>query len=145
MYYSTAFSLLAIVSTANAMDMPGMSSGSNSGSMGAMMIPYLHFTGGDYLYFAGIAPTSNGAIAGACIALVVLAILERAVAGARGVLALKLAERRRNMAAQKQEASLVGPGLETPAVEKNKSDITCTPGSTIRSSPMSDLRPLPPQ
>jgi hypothetical protein len=57
------------------------------------MIPYLHFTGGDYLFFAGLAPTSNGAIAGACIVLVILAILERAVAGARGIFALKVADR----------------------------------------------------
>jgi copper transporter 1 len=58
-----------------------------------MMIPYLHFTGGDYLFFVGLAPTSKGAIAGACIVLVILSILERAVAGARGIFALKVIDR----------------------------------------------------
>ncbi|KAF8499180.1 copper transporter [Russula emetica] len=42
-----------------------------------MNTPYLHFVGGDYLYFKSWHPSSHGAIAGASIALVVLAILER--------------------------------------------------------------------
>ncbi|KAG8691908.1 hypothetical protein FRC11_005701 [Ceratobasidium sp. 423] len=68
------------------MDMNGSSTSSSSETM-MMMIPYLHFTGGDYLFFSAVAPTSKGAIAGACIVLAVLAILERAVAGARGIFA----------------------------------------------------------
>jgi solute carrier family 31 (copper transporter), member 1 len=42
-----------------------------------MTIPYLHFTGGDYLYFKSWHPSSHGALAGASIALIILAILER--------------------------------------------------------------------
>jgi len=42
-----------------------------------MTTPYFHFTGGDYLYFKSWHPSSHGAIAGASIALVILAILER--------------------------------------------------------------------
>jgi solute carrier family 31 (copper transporter), member 1 len=57
------------------------------GSMGSLapmtMVPYLHITGGDYLFFESWRPYSNGAIAGACIALVVLAIFERFVGGMR--------------------------------------------------------------
>lgn len=93
MHYSTAtyvLSALSYISIAKAMDMPDSSSSSSSESM---MIPYLHFTGGDYLFFVGVAPTSSGAIAGACIALVVLAILERVVAAARGIFTLKVLDR----------------------------------------------------
>ncbi|KAH8998729.1 Ctr copper transporter [Lactarius hatsudake] len=51
-----------------------------------MMTPYLHFTGGDNLFFKSWHPSSNGAIAGASIALVVLAISERLLFSIRGVL-----------------------------------------------------------
>ena len=51
-----------------------------------MMVPYLHFTGGDNLFFQSWHPTSSGAIAGACIGLVFLALLDRWVAAARNVL-----------------------------------------------------------
>jgi solute carrier family 31 (copper transporter), member 1 len=42
-----------------------------------MMKNYLHFTGGDNLLFQTWHPTSSGALAGACIGLVVVALLER--------------------------------------------------------------------
>jgi solute carrier family 31 (copper transporter), member 1 len=51
-----------------------------------MMMPWLHFTGGDYLFFRSWHPTSSGAIAGACIGLVLLAIFERWVTASRYVL-----------------------------------------------------------
>jgi len=51
--------------------------GNTNSSEMVMMTPYLHFTGGDYLYFKSWQPSSHGAIAGASIALLVLAILER--------------------------------------------------------------------
>ncbi|KAG8695731.1 hypothetical protein FRC09_008969 [Ceratobasidium sp. 395] len=146
MYHLMAFTLLVmglLAQSTNAMDMPGMSGSSSSEFSGAMMIPYLHFTGGDYLYFAGIAPTSKGAIAGACIALVFLAILERAVAGARGIFELKLAERKRILAVRKQDTPPAESGLEAPVVGKDGGDITSTPGSTLRSSPTFSLQPLP--
>jgi len=44
---------------------------------------YLHFTGGDNLFFKSLHPSSNGAIAGACLCLVALALLERFVNGTR--------------------------------------------------------------
>ncbi|KAF8971571.1 Ctr copper transporter, partial [Flammula alnicola] len=50
------------------------------------MIPYLHFTGGDFLYFRAWHPTSGGAIAGACIGLVMLALFERWLGAARRAL-----------------------------------------------------------
>lgn len=63
-----------------------MSSGSTNSTMQTMMVPWLHFTGGDNLFFKSIHPSSKGAIAGACIVLVVLALFERWVAAMRGVL-----------------------------------------------------------
>lgn len=60
-----------------------------------MMTPYLHFTtdSGDPLWFAAWAPVSNGAIAGACIGLVALAMFERLLNGIRGVLVQEWAVR----------------------------------------------------
>ena len=63
------------------------SDGSNgNGSMMVMMMPWLHFTGGDYLFFRSWHPTSAGAIAGACIGLALLAIFDRWIAASRNVL-----------------------------------------------------------
>ncbi|KAF8761724.1 Ctr copper transporter family [Rhizoctonia solani] len=84
-------SLVFLVSGVQAMDMSGSSSSSSSGAM-AMMIPYLHFTGGDYLFFDAVAPASRGAIAGACIVLAILAVTERAIAGIRGIFTMYVAE-----------------------------------------------------
>ncbi|KAI9512652.1 copper transporter [Russula earlei] len=49
---------------------------SNNSSV-VLMTPYLHFTGEDHLYFRSWHPSSGGAIAGASIILLILAILER--------------------------------------------------------------------
>lgn len=70
------------------MDMPMDSSSSSNSSMDmmGMMVPWLHFTGGDNLFFKPWAPSSAGAIAGACIGLVVLSILERWLSGVRSVM-----------------------------------------------------------
>ncbi|KDQ49467.1 hypothetical protein JAAARDRAFT_42889 [Jaapia argillacea MUCL 33604] len=47
------------------------------------MLPYLHFTPGDTLWFQGWVPASGGAMFGTCIALVFLAVVERWLAGVR--------------------------------------------------------------
>jgi copper transporter 1 len=59
----------------------GMNSTSTMTTM--MMTPWLHFGGEDYLIFKAWQPRSNGAIAGACIALIAFCILERWVASLR--------------------------------------------------------------
>jgi len=51
-----------------------------------MMTPYLHFTGGDNLFFKSWQPSSRGAIAAASISLLILAILERLLHTTRGVM-----------------------------------------------------------
>ena len=40
------------------------------------MTPWLNFVGGDNLFFKTLTPSSHGAIAGACIVLGLLAILD---------------------------------------------------------------------
>ncbi|KAJ6515669.1 CTR copper uptake transporter [Mycena sanguinolenta] len=48
-----------------------------------MMMPYLHFTLGDMLFFKGWVPGSKGALAGACIALFILTLIDRWLAALR--------------------------------------------------------------
>jgi copper transporter 1 len=60
--------------------------GSSDGTGGVMMIPYLHFTPGDALFFKEWVPTSSGAVGGACVGLFVLAMLQRCVSAMRGVM-----------------------------------------------------------
>ncbi|KAF8986051.1 Ctr copper transporter family-domain-containing protein [Cyathus striatus] len=67
----------------NGMDMS--MDGAMSLDAGGGMVPYLHFTPGDTLFFQGWVPRSPGAIFGACIGLFVLAVLERWVGAVRRV------------------------------------------------------------
>ncbi|KDQ63867.1 hypothetical protein JAAARDRAFT_189392 [Jaapia argillacea MUCL 33604] len=67
------------------MDDMNMGGSSSNSPMVTMMTPWLHFTGGDDLYFHSMHPSSKGAIAGACIVLVALAIFERWIAAIRHV------------------------------------------------------------
>lgn len=54
--------------------------------MGGMahMVPYFHSYYGDYLFLKSWQPKSAGAVAGACIGLFVLAIIDRFVSAIRG-------------------------------------------------------------
>ncbi|VDB95694.1 unnamed protein product [Peniophora sp. CBMAI 1063] len=76
--YSLGLTILALALGAqahsNGMDM-SMDSGA-SVSMGNMIM-YLHFTPGDNLWFYGWAPRTAGAMGGTCVALVMLALVER--------------------------------------------------------------------
>jgi len=67
------------------MNMNTTSSTSSEATM-TMMIPWLHFAGGDNLLFKSLHPSSRGAIAGACIVLIIIAVFERWVAAMRGSL-----------------------------------------------------------
>lgn len=49
------------------------------------MLPYLHFQGGDILWFSGWVPGNKGAMTGACIGLFLFAILDRWFAAMRAV------------------------------------------------------------
>ncbi|CAL1696525.1 unnamed protein product [Somion occarium] len=62
------------------------SDSSNSTMEMVDMVPWLHFSGGDNLFFKSWHPSSSGAIAGACIGLVLFAMFERWIAAIRGVM-----------------------------------------------------------
>ncbi|KAF8527871.1 Ctr copper transporter [Hysterangium stoloniferum] len=68
-------------------DMSGMTM-MGGGTMGGMMMPWLHFTKGDNLFFMAWVPLSTGAVIGACIGLFLLAIIDRWVSAMRAVMQL---------------------------------------------------------
>ncbi|KAI0338671.1 hypothetical protein BDW22DRAFT_1314894, partial [Trametopsis cervina] len=74
----------------NGMDM------SMDGSMAlpmGQMLPYLHFTPGDMLWFVGWVPQSAGAMVGTCIGLFLLGIVERWIAACSAVMSAHWAHR----------------------------------------------------
>jgi len=66
---------------------------SNSSMMTSMMKPWLHFTGGDVLFFRNLAPSSGGAIAAACIVLFIIALFERGISGLRALMEIRWRQR----------------------------------------------------
>ncbi|PPR01179.1 hypothetical protein CVT24_006055 [Panaeolus cyanescens] len=83
----------------------GDTSGATTGaSAHAMMVPYLHVAGGDFLFFEAWAPSSPGALAGATIGLFLLAVLERYLAAVRGSFDLHWRQRARAMTAASERA-----------------------------------------
>jgi len=121
------------MSMSSSMSMPSMTSmapsvsATSSGMSGMtgmsamdMMTPYLHFTGGDNLLFKTWTPSSHGAIAGACIGLVALAIFERWIAAMRGILS---AHWRRRAFAFTTPLRTSDSGTSTPAQDKKAQEI----------------------
>lgn len=49
------------------------------------MLPYLHFTRGDTVWFFGWVPQSKGAMVGTCVGLFLLALVERWLATIRAI------------------------------------------------------------
>jgi hypothetical protein len=78
--------LCALISLSDHLTLFAPIASTMSSSERITMIPYLHFAGGDHLYFSSWQPSSHAAIAGASIALFVLAILERLLRVTRGAL-----------------------------------------------------------
>jgi copper transporter 1 len=66
----------------------GMNMGMDSGTMQmpGNMMPYLHFTLGDTLWFIGWVPGKPGAMVGACIGLFVLALVDRWISVCRTIM-----------------------------------------------------------
>nr|AFU72290.1 copper transport protein CTR2 [Amanita strobiliformis] len=60
------------------------------------MIPYLHFTGGDYLVFKALQPDSAGTLTAASIVLICLALVERLLMAARCSLEARWSKRLSN-------------------------------------------------
>ena len=57
------------------------------------MLPYLHFTPGDMLWFLGWVPQSAGAMVGTCIGLFLLGVVERWIAACVAVMQAHWAKR----------------------------------------------------
>lgn len=58
------------------------------------MLTYLHFTvGGDTLWFQGWVPQGSGPMFGACFGLFLLALVDRWIAGCRGMMEVHWAKR----------------------------------------------------
>ncbi|GLB36371.1 putative GPI anchored protein [Lyophyllum shimeji] len=119
-----------------------------------MMVPFLHFTGGDYLLFEAWKPTSGGAIAGACIGLVCLAIFERWIAAIRGI--LDNYWRRKGLALASRAADLSGVSSPSPSNEiSEEKALYLKPGSpdgaeqlavprAVRPTTSAPIRTIPP-
>ncbi|KZT74828.1 hypothetical protein DAEQUDRAFT_720007 [Daedalea quercina L-15889] len=114
---SMSMSMTTATSTASASMATSSSSSMDTDSM--MMTPYLHFTGGDNLYFKTLTPSSHGAIAGACIVLVALAICERWFASLRS----RLTACWRQRALTITNKSLENSAMATPTKEQDASDV----------------------
>ncbi|KDQ30566.1 hypothetical protein PLEOSDRAFT_1088433 [Pleurotus ostreatus PC15] len=89
------------------MDMSGSSSSSSMSHGSGMMIPWLHFAGGDNLFFESWRPTSPGAIAGACIGLFILAIIDRWMAAVRRLMEAYWRRRALLVTAERTQAPLL--------------------------------------
>lgn len=83
MLFATIILLPLCRAASNGMDM------SMDGAMElavGQMLPYLHFTPGDNLWFLGWVPTSTGAMVGTCIGLFLLSMVDRWIGACRGVM-----------------------------------------------------------
>jgi len=75
------------------------------------MLTYLHFTvGGDTLWFLGWVPIGPGPMFGACFGLFLLALIDRWIAGCRGMMELHWAKRAEIIYANKLNANGNGKG-----------------------------------
>jgi len=114
-----------VLADSNGMDM------SMDGAMdlaSGRMLPYLHFSPGDILWFQGWVPQSAGAMVGACIGLFLLAIIERWISAMRTVMEAHWRKRAQIIVANKikqqrqPQSSVKAPG--SPASSKSSEDTT---------------------
>ncbi|KAJ7319324.1 CTR copper uptake transporter [Mycena albidolilacea] len=108
----------------NGMDM-SMDDGMTLAS--GMMMPYLHFTRGDILWFAGWVPQSAGALAGACIGLFILAIVDRWLAAVRGMMEAHWREAAAAAAAKSKKTSCGGDDADDKGKKKLKRRLRAPP------------------
>jgi len=105
------------------------------------MMPYLHFTGGDNLFFKSWRPSSDGVIAGACIALVVLAILERLLSSIRGAMEARWRRSALDLIADRTLEKDMLPSKQPVAKEEDICE--CDPDS-MRPAIVQQRRTIPP-
>ncbi|KAI0690691.1 Ctr copper transporter [Cytidiella melzeri] len=90
--------------------------------MDVVMTPWLHFTGGDPFYFKSLTPSSHGAIAAACIVLVVISIFDRWLFAMKNVLDVHWA---RSAIALRSSAK-AEPAPNPPATPEKEAEATTT-------------------
>jgi len=87
-----------------------MNSPDSNSTMAAMMTPWLHFPGGDHLFFSSLMPGSKGAVAAASIVLLLIAVFERWVFAMRGVMEVRWRARVRAIIESESTSSLKEKG-----------------------------------
>ncbi|OBZ74630.1 Ferric reductase transmembrane component 3 [Grifola frondosa] len=90
------------------------------------MLPYLHFTPGDNLWFLGWVPASTGAMVGTCIGLFLLALVERWVATCRAVMEVHWRKRAQIIQSDRMNlpVSADSKGQQTPSITSVRSAVT---------------------
>ncbi|KAF8147882.1 CTR copper uptake transporter [Crassisporium funariophilum] len=119
----------------NGMDM-SMDGAMNLAS--GQMLPYLHFTPGDSLWFLGWVPKSNGAMGGACVGLFMLALVDRWLAAIRATAESFWGRSARIAYTNHLNAALAGSKSDDPSELSLKSSIrrsTITSTLTLRTVP----------
>jgi len=100
------------------------------------MLPYLHFTPGDLLWFLGWVPQSNGAMVGACIGLFLLALVERWVWACRAVMEVHWRKRAQIAQADKATGKLpISTRSDTKCLSSSSSVVTVGSTVTARGAP----------
>jgi len=111
-------------------------------TMSMTMVPWLHFTGGDNLFFEMWRPTSSGAIAGACIGLAILAMFDRWVAASRQALESHWLQRSLLASSRPARTSLASP--EKPTSPDIKVGVHAESGLSISNDSTPVKRMIPP-
>jgi len=89
-----------------------------------MMIPWLHFRGGDNLLFESLHPSSKGAITAACIVLIALALFERWVSAMRASLETRWRKRVLATISGRSDDVISSTGNDTEKMEKTSAAAT---------------------
>ncbi|PAV15975.1 CTR copper uptake transporter [Pyrrhoderma noxium] len=86
------------------------------------MLPYLHFTLGDIVWFQGWVPQSAGAVFGVCVGLFLLAIVDRWVAACRSLMEVHWLKHSRLILANRLNASQSLPQYTEPSLAKGNDE-----------------------
>jgi len=110
------------------------------------MVPWLHFDGGDHLLFRSLTPTSHGAIAGACIVLVLLSLFDRWVAASRAVLESKWRKSALALLSGRNESEELPENCcdETKSEEAEVQEVPSVASVSVSSAKPTFVRTIPP-
>ncbi|OCH86241.1 CTR copper uptake transporter [Obba rivulosa] len=125
--FATSF-LPTVCAVSNGMDMS--MDGSMSLAVGEML-PYLHFTPGDMLWFLGWVPESTGAMVGTCIGLFLLALVERWIAACGAVMEAHWRKSARIAQADRADTKLPVSTRPDPKCPNSSSSSIATVRSTV--------------